>query len=109
MKVKRVIANSRKKAFVIETRKGVFDFPYSRLRVKPSAKDPVVFVESDKELGREGISYSLRSGKNDTIHIDEVLEYHEDPDYIREQLLYRLTLEAQRIQKEKKIPKRELI
>jgi hypothetical protein len=29
------------------------------------------------------------------VHVEEVLEYNQDPDYLRDLLLYRLTLEAQ--------------
>lgn len=48
----------------------------------------------DPELGREGFTYRLASGDEGSIHLDSVLEYNEDPSYMAELTLYRLTLEA---------------
>jgi len=38
----------------------------------------------------------LRDGREGTVHVEDVLEYNQDPDHLRDQLLYRLTLEAQK-------------
>jgi hypothetical protein len=51
-----------------------------------------VFV--DPELDREGFTYRLASGDEGSVHIDAVLEYNEDPSYMAELTLYRLTTEA---------------
>ena len=32
----------------------------------------------------------------DAVHVDQVLEYNQDPSYLRNLLLYRLTIEAQK-------------
>ena len=37
----------------------------------------------------------LKSGDEGTVHIDQVLEYNQDPAYLRDLLLYKLTIEAQ--------------
>jgi len=50
----------------------------------------------DKELGGEGFTYELESGAEGTVHIDQVLDYHQDPGYMADLLLYKLTVEAQK-------------
>ena len=49
----------------------------------------------DRELGGEGFSYELLSGKTGTVHAEQVLEYNRDPNYVRDLMLYKLTVEAQ--------------
>lgn len=63
----------------------------------------------DKEIASEGFSYELQSGKTGTIHIEQVLEYNRDPNYMRDLLLYKLTLEAQRRIANSRLAKREII
>ncbi len=50
----------------------------------------------DRELGNEAFTYVLESGKEGSVHIEQVLEYNEDPNYLAELLTYKLTVEAQR-------------
>ena len=69
----------------------------------------MVEVGIDEELGREGFVYTLKSGVEGTIHVEQVLEYNEDPGYMRDLLLYRLTVEAQRGVEESPLSKREII
>ena len=106
MKIKRVLTNNRKRGFVIETAKGQAEYPYSAAGLKRG--DAVLEVETDSELGHEGFSFECRSGKTGTVHIDHVLSFNNDSDYNREQLLYQLTIQAQRALKNSKIAKREL-
>jgi hypothetical protein len=47
----------------------------------PTSDDPVARVDVNKELGSEGFSYKLQSGKTGTVHIEQVLEYNRDPNY----------------------------
>jgi predicted XRE-type DNA-binding protein len=63
----------------------------------------------DEELGREGFTYVLRSGSEGTIHIDQVLEYNRDPNFLRDTLLYRLTIEAQKRVETSALSRREII
>ena len=63
----------------------------------------------DKELGREGFTYILESGKEGTVHVEQVLEYNQDPSYMRDALLYKLTLEAQKRIEASPLSKREII
>ncbi len=108
MKISRVFANNHRKAFIVDSSKGTMDYPYSRLKVKPHTRDPVAHVEPDAELGNEGFTYVLDSGKGDSVHIDSVLEYHKDPDYICELLLHDLTVRALGLLEKQKLTKREL-
>jgi hypothetical protein len=96
VKLHRVAFNNRRKGFQIKTSRKTLWFPYGKLDPKPTAKDPVVRASVDPELGREGVTYGLRSGAEGSVHVDQVLEYNQDPDHLRDLLLYKLTLEAQK-------------
>jgi len=109
MKIRSVKANNRRKAFEVTVRGRRLAFPFARLEVQPTADDPLVKVFVDRELGSEGFTYVLQSGREATVHIEDVLEYNQDPDYLRDLLLYRLTLEAQKRIAATSIAKREII
>lgn len=78
----------------LNSRREVFVFPYSETTPVPSSDDRIEEIFVDPELGREGFSYRPASGAEGGVHLDSVLEYNEDPSYIAELTLYRLTLEA---------------
>ena len=59
--------------------------------------------------GREAFTYVLQSGRSGTGHVDQVLEYNQDPTYLRDLLLYRLTIEAQKRIAESPLSKREIV
>jgi hypothetical protein len=84
-------------------------FPFAQLEVPPTADDPIAKVYVDQELGAERFTYVLRSGGESTAHIEEVLEYNQDPDHLRDLPLYRLTLEAQKRIAATRLAKREII
>ncbi len=109
MKIRSVKANNRRKAFEVTAASKRLAFPFARLEVRPTNNDPIADVVVDRELGAEGFTYVLRSGREGTVHIDEVLEYNQDPDYLRDLLLYRLTLEAQKRIASTPLAKREII
>lgn len=109
MKIHSVTQNNRRKAFQIKTSKRTFQFPYSRVDPQPSVSDPVSRIFIDKELGREGFTYVLASGKEGTVHSEQVLEYNQDPSYLRDALLYKLTIEAQKRVTVSPLSKREMI
>src|SRR5204862_4318076 len=54
----------------------------------------IVEVFADPELGREAFTFRLASGAEGSVPIDAVLEYNEDPSYMADLTLYRLTQEA---------------
>src|SRR5262249_42816275 len=109
MKIRSVKHNNRKKAFEVRTANGTLQFPYSKADLQPSADDPLKHVYVDRELGREAITYLLKSGKSGTVHIEQVLEYNQDPWYLRDILLYKLTIEAQKRLQRSALSKREII
>lgn len=109
MKVKKVIANNRKKAFEVTTAQAIFEFPFSRLVLKPSGNGSIQEVFPDPEVNHTGFTYRLRSGEEDTVLMDQVLEYAKDPEYLRKMLLFKLTMQAQKRIKELRVSKREII
>ena len=109
MKIQSVSHNNRKRAFEIVTRRGVLAFPYAKLQPAPEASDTVARVYVDEEFGREAFTYELKSGEEGSLHMDSVLEYNEDPQYMRELLLYKLTVEAVKHLEASRLSKREII
>jgi hypothetical protein len=109
MKIRSVRGNNRKKAFEIKTSNRTLHFPYSQLDLPPGADDPLDQIYVDKELGREAFTYVLKSGQTGTVHIEQVLEYNKDPWYMRDLLLYKLTVEAQKRMERSPLSKREIV
>jgi hypothetical protein len=107
MKIRSVAYNNRRKNFEVRTARGTLSFPYSSADPAPSSEDPVREVAVDRELGREGFTYETASGREGAIHLDQVLSYNQDPSYMRDALLYRLTIEAQRRVEDSPLSKRE--
>jgi len=109
MKIRSVKFNNKRKNFEVGASGKTYVFPYAKARPTPRSDDPVVGVYVDKELGGEGFTYELQSGKTGTIHVEQVLEYNRDPNYLRDLMLYKLTLEAQRRIAHSPLSKREII
>ena len=108
MKIKRVLADSKMRRFMIEANSRLLVFPYSQLSHKPSRDDQLVAIEVDAEIGGQGFTYRLSSGAEDTVLLDQVLDYNRDPEHLRKKILYDLTLEAHATLKRQKIAKREI-
>ena len=108
-KIRSVVHNNRKKAFELKTSSKTYQLPYSKVHPQPSVRDPILRLFVDKELSREAFTYSLKSGAEGTVHIEQVLEYNQDPAYLRDALLYKLTLEAQKLIEASPLSKREII
>jgi hypothetical protein len=109
LKIKAVKHDNRRKAFEVATARERYWFPYAKLEVQPSREDPIERVFVDEELGKEAFTYELQSGQQGTIHVDHVLEYNRDPRYMRDLLLYKLTLVAQERVESSPLSTRELI
>jgi len=109
MKVSGVKANHRRKAFEVKVHRTTYPYPFAKSDPAPVANDKVVDVSIDKEIGSEGFTYVLESGREGTIHVEQVLEYNEDPGYLRDLLLYKLTLEARERVDASPLSKREII
>lgn len=109
MKIRTVKHNSRKRTFEIRTSTKSLAFPFSKAEPAPSLADPVKDAFVDAEAGREAFTYVLASGRTGTVHVEQVLEYNQDPRYLRNLLLYKLTLEAQRRIAGSPLSKREIV
>ena len=109
MKIRSVTINNRKKALEIETAKGPLALPFSKLQIKPTAKDPIKVAYVDSELANAAVTYTLESGKEDSVHLDAFLDYNRDPDFMREITLHNLTVQALKRLKTAGLSKQELI
>lgn len=109
MKIRSVTHNNRRKLFEVRTATKRLPFPFAEADPVPSMRDPIAELFVDPEAGREAFTYLLHSGRTGTVHVDQVLEYNLDPSYMRDLLLYRLTLEAQKRIEQSPLSKREII
>ena len=109
MKIRAVRVNNRSKSFEVRTSARRLSMPFAKVDPAPTTEDPVVRAFVDKEIAAEGFSYVLRSGREGTVHVEQVLEYNNDPDHLRDGLLYTLTLEAQKRVAASPLSRRELI
>ncbi|TMB13081.1 MAG: hypothetical protein E6J71_23270 [Deltaproteobacteria bacterium] len=109
MKIRRATVNNRKAQLELTVRSGkVFPFPYAKLDPRPTSKNRIREVYVDKELGKEAVTYVLASGAEGSVHIDHALEYNEDPSYLAELLIHKLTVEAKRRADRSGLSRREL-
>ncbi|MGB4593469.1 MAG: hypothetical protein WBI63_06815 [Coriobacteriia bacterium] len=95
MSIQGVRINNRKREFVLDTARGSFAYPYARLDPVPTADDPVVAYYIDEELAGDAVTYVLKSGREGFVHEEMAFDYNREPVYMRDMLLYRLTLDAQ--------------
>jgi len=109
VKIRSVTHNNRKKAFEVRTSTKKLVFPFSKAEPTPTIQDPITELFVDQDAGREAFTYALHSGRSGTVHVEQVLEYNRDPTYLRDLLLYRLTLEAQKRVAKSPLSKREIV
>ncbi len=109
MRIRSVTANARRKVFEVVMPGKTYAFPYAKCSPRPSGADRVVEVFVDRELAKEAFTYKLRNGGEGSVHIEQVLDFNKDPSYLRDLLLYQLTLSAQRRLAETPLSKREII
>jgi hypothetical protein len=109
MKVRSVTCNNRSKSFEVKTARRQFSFPYAKADPQPTKDDPIVKVFVDPEVGREGFTYVLASGRDGVVLMDYVLEYNQDPAYMRDMLLHNLTATALEHLEATRLSKREII
>ena len=95
-KIESVVANNRKRAFEVGVEdRGVLEFPYAVCEAIPTPDDQIVELFIDKELGKTGFMYFLRSGAEGVVLSDHVLWQNRDPDFVRDFILFRLSNLAQ--------------
>jgi hypothetical protein len=109
VKIRSVSANHHRKAFEVRTASRTLYYPFARLEPAPAVGERVRRVVVDEEIAREGFTYLLDSGKEGTVHIEQVLEYNQDPSFLRDALLYRLTIEARKRIEVSPVSRREII
>lgn len=109
MNILSVDINRSRRAFEVVTPDHTYSFPFAKCDPKPSASDPIHYASVDPELANEAFTYQLESGAEGSVHIEQVLDYNKDPSYLRNTLLYQLTLEAQKRVAETQLSKREII
>ena len=109
MKIKSVNGNNRKHTFEVSTSRGSLLFPYSKAEPSPGSSNSITELAVDPELGREAFTYRLASGAEGTVHIEQVLDYNQDPSYLRDLLLHKLTVEARKRVNKSAISRREII
>ncbi len=109
MKIRSVKSNTRKNEFSVVTYSGAeYSFPYSKANPKPTADNRIREVWVDRELGKEAFTYILESGAEGSVHIEQVLEYNEDPKYLANLLTYKLSLEAQKCIESSDLSRRQM-
>jgi len=109
VKVRKVEVNNRKGEFRVVTYSGdAYVFPYVKAEPRPGSADKVADAYVDRELGNEAFTYVLESGYEGSVHLDQVLEYDEEPTYLRDLLIYKLTVEAKKRDEESGLSRREL-
>ncbi len=109
MKIRSARVDYRKRRVELTTYGGrSLPYPFVRMEPQPSSDDRVAEIEIDRELGREAVTYTLESGGEGFVHIDQALDYNADPAYLAELLVHRLTLEATRRIEECGLSRREI-
>lgn len=86
MKIRSVGADNR--SFHITTYRGEFSFPFSKANPKPTTRDPINRLYVDPEIRNQGFTYILKSGKEGTVLVDQVLDFNRDPIYMRRAAAY---------------------
>jgi hypothetical protein len=109
MKIKKVSVNNKKKSIEISVGHIEYSLPFSKLRLKPTLHHKITEIFIDKELGEQAITYSLTNGKEDSVPLDAFLDYNKDPNYMRDMLLHKLTVEAGKRLKSSGLTKHEIV
>jgi hypothetical protein len=79
VQIRSVRHNNLKKVFEVGTSTKTLVFPFSKPAPGPTTEDPVTELSVDAEAGREAFTYVLHSGRTGTVHVEQVLEYNQDP------------------------------
>ena len=110
MKIRSVECNNQKKTFEVTTFSGrKFSYPYTKVSPSPDLENQVYEVYPDVDFGKEAFTYVLESGDEGTVHIDHLLEYSDDPEYMARLALHKLTVEARKRVEESPLSKREIM
>ncbi len=106
MKIAAVKFSNRRKEFDVTVGSEALGFPYLKAVPVATPDNPVVLAFVDDELGKEAFTYQLKDGQEGTIHIDHVLEYNEDPQFMWDLFMHRITVEVRKRLEESDYSKR---
>ena len=107
-KIKSVFVNRKKRALeIVLSNQSQLSLPFTRLELKPTALNPIIDAYVDSELGNKAVTYILKSQREGSLHLHAFLDYNRDPNYLRELLLYKMTLESQQQIKKSALSKNE--
>jgi len=109
VKIQRIVTNERKRLFEVHLDDRTLSFPYVRADPRPVRHDRVTSVTVYAQLAHRGFGNVLASGRRGLVHLDQVFAYNEDPRLLRDGILYKLTLEAQRRVATSDLARRELL
>jgi len=109
VKIQRIVTNEHKRLFEVHLDDRTLSFPYVRADPRPVRHDRVTSVTVYAQLAHRGFGYVLASGRRGLVHLDQVFAYNEDPRLLRDGILYKLTLEAQRRVATSDLTRRELL
>jgi DNA-binding TFAR19-related protein (PDSD5 family) len=109
VKITSLKADNRKKEFVLVTKTGAkYAFPFAQCAPAPQPDNRLLEFFIDDELANEAFTYRLQSGDEGSVHLEQVLEFNEEPEYLAELLLYRLSLEARKRIDKSKLSRRQI-
>lgn len=104
-KFKKVEFDNKKRLFHLQYTSGLkLECPYSALDIR----DKVVEAGPDQEVGRHSFYFILSNGKKDYVPYDQPLHIAQNPEYMKEQTLYKVTKQINHFIKQERVPKREL-
>jgi hypothetical protein len=108
VRIDSVKPNNRRRVFEIELGGKCYPFPYEKCGVVPTSANPIVSIEIDPETANECFGYRLASGAEGWVHGEQALDYNRDPEYMRQLLIHRLSVEANERMKKSRLSKREI-
>jgi predicted XRE-type DNA-binding protein len=109
MKIENVSYNNKKQGFEVTIQGRILSFPYVKALPFIETRVTVSRVWIDTEIASEGFSFLHGLNQEETVHIEQVLEYNKDPGYLRDLLVYKLTIEAQQRLTKSRLGRREII
>jgi hypothetical protein len=108
VKIRSVTFNNRRRDFSVRIGAATFRYPYARLP-ETGPRDRVVAAAVDQEIGGQGFVCALSSGAEAVVLADQVLDYNADPRYLRELVLYELSVAARERLAASSLARREII
>src|SRR5271165_655760 len=104
-KIKEVTFDNKKRLFHLEYTSGLkVETPYSALGIHEKVTD----AAPDSEAGEHSFYFVLESGKKNYVPYDQPLHIVQNPDYVKQETLYKMTKAINEFIRKEKVPKREL-